>query len=510
MRPIRALLAPWLLAGAALATLSADGVSAQEVVLRGAADVAVDRRLTRLIAMNPTLVLHNTEIAEGDTVRGSVLVLDASLVHEGVILGDLVLVDAGAFVRPGAVVTGDLVNIAGGLYRSELSVVGGSIVDLPVAPYRVIREPGLIIIQASAAPSPLILDGLMGFHVPTYDRVNGVSLVWGATYQFPTVERVVPRAHAQVGWHTERGDPGYRLDVAVQRAATTAEAGHERSWDTNERWIRGDLINSVHYLWNGRDYRDYHEVERSWVGVSRALADRARRLTASAYLRGQVEDAGSLRAGEPWFLLGSATRPNPPVDDGRTTSLVAGLTGSWNGPTVRFTGQADYEAARDWRGGEFRFDRVSAQGDFAMAALWNHTLAIEFFLQTPLGRDPLPAQRWSFVGGPGTLHTLPLAAYYGDHVVFVESRYIIPLPDRLALPFLGAPRLHLLHSVGMAWLEHEDRGFHQEIGALADLGVLHVRFTLVPEDPGTNDLSVSLAWPLGRRYPWERPQERGR
>jgi hypothetical protein len=495
------LLVPML--GVSALTAPSD-VAAQEVVLRGAADVAVDRRLTRLIQEGPRLVTRNESFSAGDTIAGSVLVLDASLVHEGVILGDLVLVDAGAFVRPGAVVTGDLVNIAGGLYRSELSEVGGSIVDLPVAPYRVIREPDLFIVQAGAAPSPLILDGFRGFHVPTYDRVNGLTLVWGAAYQLPTVERVVPRVHAQAGWQTQRGDPTYGVGVSVQRAATTVDAGHERAWDTNERWIQGDLLNSLNYLWNGRDQRDYHEVERSWVGVSRAFADRRRRLSATANVWGQVEDAVSLRAGAPWFLLGSETRPNPEVHDGRITSVFGRLAGSWEGPTIRFSGQAEYEAARAWRGGEFPFDRARAQGDFAMAALWNHTLAIDFFLQGPLGGNALPGQRWSFVGGPGTLHTLPLAAFYGDHVVFVGSHYIVPLPARLALPLLGAPRLHLLHAAGMAWVGGDERGLHQEIGVLADLGILHVRFALVPDDPGTNDLSIALAWPLGRAYPWER------
>lgn len=502
MRRLSALILFPVLAASALA--APGDVTAQEVVLRGAGDVAVDRRLTRLIQEGPLLVTRNVSVPAGDTIPGSVLVLDASLVHEGVILGDLVLVDAGAFIRPGAVVMGDLVNIAGGLYRSELSVVGGSIVDLPVAPYRVIREPDLFIIQAGAAPSPFILDGFRGFHAPTYDRVNGLTLVWGAAYQLPTVERVVPRVHAQVGWQTERGEPTYRVDVSVQRAATTVDVGHERAWDTNERWIQGDLLNSLNYLWNGRDQRDYHEVERSWVGVSRGFADRTRRLNATVNVLGQVEDAVSLRGGAPWFLLGSETRPNPGVDDGRITSLLGRVAGSWEGPTIRFNGQTEYEAARAWRGGEFPFDRVRAQGDFAMAALWNHTLAIDFFLQAPLGGHSLPGQRWSFVGGPGTLYTLPLAAYYGDHVVFVESHYIVPLPDRLEIPFLGAPRLHLLHAAGMAWVGGDERSLHQEIGVLADLGLLHVRFALVPDDPGTNDLSIALAWPLGRTYPWER------
>lgn len=478
-------------------------VSAQEVVLEGAGDVALDRRLSRLLQANPLVVASNTTIAEGDTIRRSVLVLDASLIHEGVILGDLVLVDAGAFVRPGAVVTGDLVNIAGGLYRSEIADIRGLIIDLPFAPYHVVREPDRLVIRAADAPSRLVLDGVLGVHAPTYDRVNGLTLVWGAAYRLPMVAGVQPLAHGQVGWQTQRGEPTYAVDLTLQRSATALAVGHERAWDTNEQWIRGDLVNSLLYLWDGQDLRDYHEVERSWIEVSRGFADRARRFSATATVRGQIEDARSLAAGQPWFILGSETRANPAVDDGRATSLIGGLDVAWQGGQTRFEGRAELESARGWWDGDFRFDRATARGEWAMLGFANHTLAIDFFLQTPLGNRPLPRQRWSFVGGPATLHTLPVAEHSGDHVVFVESNYIIPTPDRLALPVLGAPRVHLIHAAGMAWTAGDRRDLHQEVGVQLDFFGVYVRYSVVPDDPGISNLSVGLSWPFGRAYPWE-------
>jgi hypothetical protein len=488
----------------AAAAWGASGAAAQQVVLRGAGDVDVDRRLARLLETQPLVVTRDTTIAAQDTVRRSVLVLDATLIHEGVILGDLVGVDAGTFVRPFAVVTGDLVNIAGGLYRSEIAAVGRRTIDLPTAGYRVLREPGLLVIEATATDSPLELDGLLGLHAPTYDRVNGLTVVWGAAYRLPRIERVEPRIHAQVGWLTQRGDPTYQLDASLRRGATELMLGHERAWHTHERWIRGDLLNSLAYLWDGSDYRDYHEVERSWAGLAREFAVGTGRFRARAAVRGQVEDATSLRAGRPWFVLGSdPPRPNPAIDDGRTTSMVADADLSWDGEQTRFAGRFEAEAAREVLRGNYHFGRIRAQGAWAMLAFANHTLTIDYFLQRPLGGQTLPRQRWSFVGGANTLHTLPFAEFYGDHVVFVETNYIIPLPDRLALPILGAPRLHLLHAAGMAWTAGDDGSLHQEVGARLDLALIYVRYVLVPDDPGITDLSIGLAWPFGRRFPWE-------
>jgi hypothetical protein len=494
----------WLLLGLLLLGPWSAGIAVgQEVRLRGSGDVSLDHRMARLLERSPLVVSRDTTFTPADTIRGSVLVLDATLIHEGVILGDLVGVDAGAFIRPYAVIAGDLVNISGGLYRSELAAVGGRVVDLPVAAYRVVRDGDQLVIEATGSDSPLELDGALGFQAPTYDRVNGLTLVWGAAYHLPRVERVQSRVHAQLGWLTQRGDPTYQVDVSLRRGATELSIGHERAWDTNERWIRGDLMNSLGFLTTGGDYRDYHEVDRSWAELTRGLADGTGRFQGRLTLRGQVEDATSLTAGSPWTLFGSEVRTNPAVDDGRVTSVVAGTDLQWSGDQTRFVGRLEAEAAREIVRGRADFGRISAEGSWAMLAFANHTLTIDYFLQRPLGGDPLPRQRWSLVGGANTLHTLAFGEFQGDHVVFVETNYIIPLPDRLALPILGSPRVHILHAAGNAWTGGEDRSLHQEVGFRLDLGLVYVRYAFVPEDPAIDDLSVGLAWPFGRRYPWE-------
>jgi hypothetical protein len=484
--------------------IMAGRAEAQEVVLRGGSDPTLDRRLARVLEGAPLVVSRDTAVARGDTIRGSVLVLDATIIHEGTITGDLVLVDAGAFVRPGATVGGDILNVAGGLYRSELARVGGRIIDLPTAPYRVTREARSMVIEAVRVDSPFRLDGFMGVHPPGYDRANGLSLVWGGSYEAPAVAGVQARLHGQAGWLTQRGDPTYGVALGLRRGHAELAVGHDRAWDTNERRIRDDLMNSLVYLWNGTDLRDYHEVRRTWAALSRDLLDGTGRLGATIALQARVEDATSLVAGQPWSILSPELRENPAVDDGRITSLAALADVTWAGEQTRFRGSVEYEAARTWRDGEFHFGRLHSTGDWAMLAFANHTLAIDYVLQRPIGDRALPRQRWTFVGGPNTLHTLPLAAHYGDHLAFVETRYVIPMPDHLAVPVLGAARFHLIHAAGMAWTGDDHRSLHQEVGLLVDLAIIHLRYSVVPDDPGTTDFSVSLSWPFDRRYPWER------
>ena len=493
--------------GWATGELAAQELTAADVERAGAPDVAVDRRLARLLAEDPVVVASDTFIREGQTVPRSLLVLDATVILEGAVEGDLVLVDAGAFVRPGARVAGDLVNIGGGLYRSELAEVDGSIVSLPNAPYRVVRTDGRLVIEAAGSTSPLVLDGFSGFHIPTYDRVNGVTATWGATYNFPLLGNLTPSLHAQGGWMTERGEPTYGAELRLGWFATSAFAGFDKGWVTNDDWIRGDLMNSINYAWDGDDYRDYHSAERAWAGLGREFGDEEKRFHGVLSVRGQVEDARSLTADDPWHLLGSdSIRFNPVINEGRTTSFIAAYEMNWRGLQTAFDGELEYEAAREWLDGDFAFDRLSVEGDWAMQALANHTLEIEFFGQLPFSGTPLPRQRWSFVGGSGTLQTLRFAESYGDHVLFVESSYVIPMPRRLGLPVLGAPSLELVHAAGTAWAEGDGgtRDVHQEIGARLQFFALYVRYMLDPSGERAADLDIGFSWPFDTAHPWQR------
>lgn len=492
----------WVLAAAGLAM--AAGSAAQTVELVGRSDVALDRRLERLLASDPLVITEDRRIPLGDTVRGSVLVVDATVIHEGTITGDLVLVDAGVFVRHQAVVGGDLVNIAGGLYRSERARIGGTIIDLPEADYRVVREAGRIVVEATRTPSRWEPDGFAGLRVPMYDRVNGLTAMLGGALRLPRLRNVTPRLRGHVGWRTSLSDPVYGVELELQGAATAASFGYALTSDTYDDWAVADVRNSLNYFWDGDDYRNYFEAERAWVALTREVGDVAKRFHARVRVAGRIEDAVSLPGSDPWHLWGDAARPNPAVDGGRIAGVVGRGELEWHGFSTNFEAGVEYEAGRDWMEGEHVFDRVSVWARFAMAALFNHTLDVSTFGQVPVRGDTLPAQRWSMVGGPLTLPTAATGAHRGDHVLFVRSRYRMPTPDVIALPVLGAPEIQLIHTAGMAWLDGGGDALIQEIGAGLQFFSLYLQYMIRPSDTAMSQLVVGLNWPFAPALPWER------
>lgn len=490
------------LTAALLATTAVHGAG-QVVTTVGSSDVALDRRLDRLLQDNPLIVSSDTLVGVRDTILGPVLVLDATLILEGTILGDLVGVEAGLWVRDPAFVLGDLVNIGGGLYRDR-GRIDGTIIDLPdLHNYRVAHEPNRIVIEASGTPSRVALDGLLGFRIPSYDRANALTATWGAAYSLPIVSVVTPTVRGYAGWRTAVGEPVYGGSLEVRVGPTTLAGGYDRGWATRDAWIQGDLENSLNFLWDGSDARNYYESERRWAGVSREFGDEAKSFFAVLRLIGQIEDALSLTASGPWTIVDRAFRANPTVDDGRITSATARLELEYHGQAADLAGHAEYEAAREEYRGEHRFDRVAARVAFALRGPWNHTVEIEAFGQYPLSGDTLPRQRWSVVGGAGTLQTLLAGQYRGDRVVMVESAYRIPAGDALFIPILGPPELQLLHATGLAWLADTDAPLIQEIGAGVQFSGAFIRYMVQPRDPDTGRVLVGLSWPLGSRYRWQ-------
>lgn len=479
----------------------------QDIALMGHGDAVLDRRLERLIASgNYLLVTRDTLIAEGDSVPGTILVVEATLTLEGAVAGDLFGVDANVFIRPQARVHGDVVNIAGGLYPSGLARIDGEVVDEPNAPYTVVHEPGgAIRIEGTVERPTFQLDGLAGFQAPTYDRVDALSLDWGGELILPALGRTEPRLDGWIGYASGRGALNGGLALVAQRGRTRfAFGGEERTW-TNEEWIRGDLRNSLSFLVKGKDYRNYWEAERAYAEVAREFGRNGLGLAAS--LRAQIEDGQSLGAGDPWTLFGDEPRLNPPIQDGRIASLILGLTGEWIGRNAAGEADLDLEFAEEVLGGDFSFARYRIHGEWAMDALADHLLRIEAYFQGPFpGTESLPLQRWTFVGGSGTLNTFDVAEFRGDRVVFVESKYIIPLPERLSFRLLGPPELELIHAIGMAWTDDVERDLEQNIGVRLVFFAPYIRIMTNPAKPFDDiDLDVGLTWPFDNDRPWRRP-----
>ncbi|HEX9107409.1 MAG TPA: hypothetical protein VF832_09275 [Longimicrobiales bacterium] len=460
---VRSLAALALLAGVAPAAR----VGAQQVTFAGHADPEVDRRIAGVLAGGRyTLLSHDTTIGAGDTLHGPVLATGIRLRLNGTVSGDLVSVASDLFVHPRASVSGALVNAGGGLYASSQARVGET-VDRPLAHYAVTRSGGTIVIQASPTSSPpLALDALKGLHLPTYDRVDGLWLQAGARLRLPAPPALdSARLHLVGGWRT--AGPGFSgmADLQLLRGRYSLLLGGQQLTATSDRWIRGDLANSLSFITIGNDYRDYYDARRLFGVLARDL-DRGR-WAGHLALRAQREDAAALGTHDVFVLFKPDTlRPNPPAD-GRIASLTGQGTARWGGAGDELQVTGTVEAAGHVLGGDFAFGRYAVNASATIQTFWGHSLDVDAHLQGPLpGTDTLPAQRWSHVGGPATLPTFAIGAFRGDRVVYVSEEYLIPLPSRLHVPMLGtSPALALVHASGMAWRAGQGHTLEQNLGA---------------------------------------------
>ena len=88
----------------------------------------------------------------------------------------------------------------------------------------------------------------------------------------------------------------------------------------------------------------------------------------------------------------------------------------------------------------------------------------------------VPRARYSYLGGSGTLPVLEQLELGGDEMVFVESRYLIPL-DGVLLPLVGAPLITLRHLMGSAGVGGLP-SLEQELGVGVGLSALRLDYTM--------------------------------
>lgn len=428
----------------------------QEVRVEGGERFPAVRLMRQILADGQYLLLQRDTILPADFhTTGDVLVVDADVRLEGQVEGRVAVADGVLFVRPGGRIAGPIASVGGAVYPSGLSDVG-EIVETPAGTRVEITTLGegfLVRIEAPPAPRPVVLPGALGLRLPTYDRVDGLTVRWGPQW------RIVrppdgPTLDPWLAYRSARGkvDGGILLAVPLGGGVqVTAEAA--RSTLTNEAWIRGDLANTLAALFLGSDYRDYYQSDYAALTLRRspAAGPSAPALAAAPRLTLLASRDRSLSTADPWSLFGGEgmRRPNFPIDEGRVLSVTAGAELSWRGGNSTFSGDASVEHAIS--GGErLDFTRWLVHGRWTLDALWDHQVSLFARGMGPAANGPLPRQRWSFVGGVGTLPTFALGEFRGDHLVFIESIYAAPL-GFAELPFVGAPILRAIHAAGMAW-----------------------------------------------------------
>ena len=482
---------------------SASAANAQRVYTRGYGDADLDAVLRETLSGSHQLVIRDMTVSRNDTIRGNLLVVRARFILEGTVIGNVVGVDANMYFRPGAVVTGTLTNIAGGFYPSEQARFG-TVEDRPLAPYNVRDDKGDLVIEGTNRRPAFKLGGPDGLRIPQYNRVDGLNIEFGPTLLLPPFGGVEPYLTGSVGYATDRGDLILRAGVGARRGRSTLSFGWEDNvTETNDRWIRSDFKNSISTIWDGKDYRDYYEAQR-WYGEFARTIEKGMR-TSRYWIRGQREDASPLATGSPWMVSEpDSIRFNPLVPQSTITSLMVGAESEWKGALSQWLVNGQVEVAGSGLvDSDHAFNAYSLTAEYAMKAIANHTLEVEGFFRGPLpGTEQLPLQRWTFVGGSGTLYTFDIGEFRGDRLVFIETDYAIPFSERLRLPFLGLPRLELIHNVGMAWSHDIDRDFEQNLGVRIQFSFAHARVILDPSN-GETKFSAGLSFP-SKAYPWEK------
>jgi hypothetical protein len=352
--------------------------------------------------------------------------------------------------------------------------------------------------------SPISLPLGIGLRIPTYDRVNGVTLPWGP--QLVTSDETF-QLDALVSYRSHLGNWDPSLEGFVRPGvANEIKLYVGRGTFTNDSWIRSDLMNSLAVLFVGSDARNYYRADRATLRFTRSLTASALGLT--PFIGGNIEkdwSTGSIPPLKtPWSFFGRKgdlrmKRPNPPVAKGRINSILAGS--GFQISRGGLEGKLDVSVEHAFKAPTF--------GCIFIPPLPTPACGDEGFTQTTLdagvkfptfgaqtfefkghsvlaGGDILPTQRWAYLGGSGTLATVDLLGLGGDNLLFLQGDYIIPI-ERIQLPFLGSPFLALRYAAGTAGAG-ELPTLIQNVGVGAGVGFLRVDYTI---DPAENRSPVS-------------------
>jgi hypothetical protein len=477
-------------------TILVRAAAAQRVELASTVDHPSVQALRGILdAGRYQLLDRDTVIPATAHLPGDLVVVGATVRLDGTVDGSVAVLNGTLFLRPGSRVSGRIVSVGSIVLRSARASMGDTIsvpLDVEVSLVRTGGDYSLTLVPPP--PPPRVKGaGLYGLAPPTYDRVNGLSVRAGADVRLAP-DTLAPRLRLSGVLRTARWSPGGTASLLVPLGRTRLTLAAGRETRTNDRWIRGDFENSVAALFVRSDARDYYDSDFASI----ALAGR----TAPPLIAGEgfftprlevrAERDRSLRARDVFTFFGdSAWRANPSIAEGKIASVLPGAEMGWRGQTADARLRASVELGRlmhdSWSDGA-DFAQLVADGEWGMVALWGHTLGVRAHLLQPIGSDVVPPQRWSFLGGPTTLPTLGYDALRGDHLVFVESAYDIPIPQ-LTVPLLGVPTLGLRDAVGSAWMSGEESPrWTQNVGAGIQFSFLYLFLYVDPA--GSHDTAV--------------------
>lgn len=354
--------------------------------------------------------------------------------------------------------------------------------------------------------SPISLPLGIGLRIPTYDRVNGLTLPWGPKLELNGGKLDVD---ALVSYRSNLG----RWDPSLEGSIRPGDENEisffvGRGTFTNDAWIRQDLTNSVAAFGVGSDSRNYYRSDRGTARLARSFTSTS--VTVTPFIGGNVEhdwSTGSLAPTKsPWSFFGrkgnlKMRRPNPPVAKGRITSILGGtglevVRGGLDGKldaTLEQTVRTDL--TQDCSGLPVgavcpqpigHFTQTTLDGRVSFPTFGTQTFEFKGHLVATSASGVSPAQRYAYLGGSGTLATVDLLALGGDHLLYVQGDYVFPI-DRIELPFAGSPYLALRYAAGNAGIGQLP-ALIQNVGVGVGVAILRADYSI---DPARNRSPLS-------------------
>jgi hypothetical protein len=324
-------------------------------------------------------------------------------------------------------------------------------------------------------------------NLPSYDRVDGLSLPFGPTISVGDDDRLVATPMLTYRSHLGKIDPSISVIAQITSDSSLGLAlTGARGTITNEDWIRSDLINSLVSFGLGRDSRNYFRADRGEARLTSSLHLPIDVSTVFAGVRTERAWSTGWRSGDdmgPFSVLNrrdtvnGIERPNPEINAGHITSVIAGGHAEYVG--ISSSGMLDVLLERAGKtpiGGAFQ--QLTVSGAAVIPTVLDQHLDVESHLVATSASTFTPRQRYAYLGGSGSLATIDLLSLGGDRLYFVDMLYVVPIPQ-VEIPLLGNPYIAGHFATGAAGIG----GFGesaQNIGARIGASILTIDYVLNP------------------------------
>ncbi|MDB4889928.1 MAG: hypothetical protein JWL61_1783 [Gemmatimonadetes bacterium] len=461
--------------------------------LLGAQDIVVGRGAERnsglfireAVAQPHVIITGNgrLDLPRDSTVTSTLIVLGRDTYLASHVDGNVVVVGANLFLRPGVEVRGHAVAIGGTVASTTLGRVGGRIESYQDDIFDISPRPGGYALDyrpsVVARQIPLVQPaGIEGLMIPSYDRVDGLSLPLGVLLR--AVDGML-EVEGSVTYRSRLGafDPGATVRIAPERNVRF-EGFVGIATRTNDSWNYSDLVNSATTFFAGNDTRNYF---RSRIADGRlfALVERPG-ISFEPYLGGRFEKVSAITAsGNVWSVTGRKDpdfehirRPNPFVEDGDISSGLIGAQLYDTAGTVVSRIRLGVEQSFTTMSRTTNFTQLTFDGRVDFPTFKTQHLYFRSHAVTTLG-DSVPRARYAYLGGSGTLPVLDILEMGGTELFYLESRYAIPI-ESVKLPLIGSPIVTLRHIMGSAGVKSLP-SLEQEIGIGLGLSALRFDFT---------------------------------